>query len=129
MNNERIAKDIAAVAHIPILGLAELRALPGPAQFDSGIYFLWEGDRLLYIGKSRNLCTREYYQSRLKRYAPFQTSERAKPIPYDRMTCLVLENGIECSRELDMNLRNYERAYIAAYETPYNEDYQMNGFT
>lgn len=127
--NPRVAKGQAEVAHIPVLSLDQMRALPGPAEFDSGIYFLWAGEHLLYIGKSRNLCTRQYYQSCLKRYAPFQTSERAKPIPYDRMTCLVLENGIECSRELDTNLRDYERAYIASYETPYNEDYQQNGFT
>lgn len=127
--NPRFEKARAECAHIQVLALADMRALPGPEEFDSGIYFLWAGDALLYIGKSRNLCTRAYYQRTLSKYAPFQTSDRAKPIPYDRMTCLVLENGIECSRELDTNLRDHERAYIAAYETPYNEDYQQNGFT
>jgi hypothetical protein len=127
--NTRFEQARAECAHIQVLSLDAMRALPGAQEYDSGIYFLWEGERLLYIGKSRNLSVREYYQSRLRRYAPFQTSDRAKPVPYDRMTCLVLESGIECSRELDTNLRNYERAYIAAYETPYNEDYQQNGFT
>jgi len=61
--NPRIAKTIADVAHIPILGLDELRVLPTPQDFDSGIYFLWAGDHLLYIGKSRNLREREYYQA------------------------------------------------------------------
>jgi hypothetical protein len=128
VTNPRVLAAYASVAHLAVLSLPEMRALPGPKEFDSGIYFLWSGDHLLYIGKSRNLCQREYYQQTLKRYAPFQESTRAKPIPYDRMTCLVLENDIVCSRELDTNLRNYERAYIAAYETPYNEDY-LNGFT
>lgn len=128
MRNERVLKAYADVAHLHVLSLAEMRALPGPQQFDSGIYFLWDGDQLLYIGKSRDLCGRLYYQHCLKRYAPFQHSERAKPIPYDRMTCLVLENDPVCSRELDAKLQSYERAYIAAYETPFNVDH-LNGFT
>jgi hypothetical protein len=111
-----------------ILSLEELRALPGPVEYDSGIYFLWKGQDLLYIGRSRNLCSREYYQATVNRYYPFHHSQTAKYIPADRMTCLVLENGIECSRELDSNLSTYERAYIAAYEPPYNYD-NGSGFT
>lgn len=123
--NSRVADALAEVAHIPILGLADLRALPEAKDYESGIYFLWAGDTLLYIGKSRNLSTRAYEQRTLRRYAPFQAGDRAKPIPFDRMTCLVLETGVECSPELDFNLRAYERAYIAAYEPPYNEDHML----
>lgn len=120
--NARVAKALADVAHIPIMGLAKLRALPEAQDYDSGIYFLWANTTLLYIGKSRNLSRRAYEQRTLKRYAPFQIGERSKPIPYDLMTCLVLENDPVCSPGLDLKLQAYERAYIAAYEPPYNED-------
>lgn len=126
--NDWVAKTRAQYAHIPILSIAELSALPGPAEYDSGIYFLWAGDALIYIGKSRNLCNRLYHLLSVNRYAPFQAG-RVKPIPFERITCLALETGIECSRNLDFNLQSYERAYIAAYEPPYNEDYVRNGFT
>lgn len=111
-------------AHIPILPLEQLVELPGPEEYDSGIYFLWAGKALVYIGKSKNLCNRLYYQRTLNRAEPFQVGTKAKAIPFDRMTCLVLENGIVCSPQLEANLQAYERAYLAAYEPIYNQDYQ-----
>jgi hypothetical protein len=115
-------------SHIRVLSLEELRALPGPAEFDSGIYFLWRTNELVYIGKSRNLCQRAYYQATVNRYAPFHVSRTAKPIAFDCMTCLVLENDIVCSPDLDAKLAAHERAYLAAYSPLYNCD-QQNGFT
>lgn len=45
---------------IEILPLSELRALPqvSPAEQASGVYFLWDGDRLVYIGQSKNIPRR-----------------------------------------------------------------------
>lgn len=119
-----IALNRKRYAHIPIKSLEELRALPGPQEYDSGVYFLWADNALIYIGRSRNLCQRMFYQKTLNRHAPFQISIKAKPIYFDAMTCLVLESGTECSPHLDINLRDYERAYIAAYEPAHNQDYQ-----
>lgn len=124
----RVEEAKATAKRVPILGLDQLRALPGPKEYDSGIYFLWGGPALLYIGKSRNLLSREYEQRTWKRYAGLHKSDRAKPLPYDRFTCLVLETGLVCSPGLDLILRTYERAYIATYDPPYNEDYNF-GFT
>lgn len=118
----------AKLAHVEIFPLPVLRLLPGPEEYDSGVYFLWEGDVLLYVGKSRNLCDRALRQHQVNRAFPFQESQTAKYIPADCMTCLIVESGIECSPRLDGRLRELERAYIAAYEPPYNADWR-NGFT
>ena len=115
------------LGHIPILSLEDMRKLPEAQEFDSGIYFLWREGELLYVGKSRDLCDRFARQQRLNRHAPFQTSRSAKEIPSDLMTCLVVENGQYCSEGLDYKLRDLERAYIAAYEPPYNHHGQNGG--
>lgn len=114
--------------HIPVLPLDELRTLPGPQEFDSGVYFLWAGDELMYIGKSRELLGRHVYQMQVNRNHPFNQSTTAKYIPHDRMTCLVIESGMICQPGLDGRLLNLERVYIATYEPPYNLGY-INGFT
>lgn len=116
------------LAHVEIFPLEVMRILPAAEEYDSGVYFLWSGNELLYVGKSRNLGQREYYQQTVNRYFPFQQSTTAKYIPADLMTCLIVESGIECSPRLDGKLKELERAYIATYEPPYNVDYR-NGFT
>jgi hypothetical protein len=53
---------------------------------------------------------------------------RAKVVPWDKVTCIVLETGRFCSPRLPGLLTEYERAYIAAYQPAFNEDLQ-NGYT
>lgn len=114
-------------AHIKVLPLEELARLPEAEQFDSGIYFLWGGTELLYIGKSRNLLDRQQRLRQAQRCSPlYQASHKA--VPFDRYTVLVLEKGQFAEPGLDTKLRLYERAYINAYEPPYNVD-RASGLT
>lgn len=114
--------------HIPIRSLLELSELPEPEEFDAGIYFLWRGGELLYIGKSRNILGRLTYQTLVNKNHMFHSSPTDKVIPFDRVTCKVLECGqIRCPC-LDGNLEAYERAYISFYRPPFNMDTQ-NGFS
>jgi len=105
-----------------------MRALPEPVEFDAGIYFLWDGDELLYIGKSRDVLGRKTYQDLVNKNGVFHESPTAKFIPYDAITCLVVQNGWYADQRLDGQLQNLERIYIATYEPPYNIGY-INGFT
>lgn len=115
-------------AHIPIRPLHELYALPEPEEYDSGVYFLWAGNQLLYIGKSRNICNRLYYQQLVNKNHMFHSSPTDKVIPFDKITCKVLEHDMVCCPCLDGNLEAYERAYLSFYKPPFNCDTQ-NGFT
>jgi hypothetical protein len=114
-------------AHIEILPLGDLAKLPEAEQFDSGIYFLWGADELLYIGKSRNIPDRLLRLTQARRGSPlYQASHKA--VPFDRHTALVLEKGQFAEPGLDAKLRLHERAYINAYEPPYNVD-RASGLT
>jgi hypothetical protein len=106
-------------AHIPILPLDALAKLPEAEEFDSGIYFLWQGPTLIYIGKSRNIPDRLVRLIQTNRFHTLRNS-RCKPVPHDRYTALVLEKGMFCSDGLDKMLWEHERAYIAHYLPPYN---------
>lgn len=110
---------------IDILPLEALRALPEAGEFDSGIYFLWQGDELRYIGKSENVRSRFAAQLQTNRFHGLRGSYRLRPIPCDRHTCLVLHNDpyIESRAKLEGDLKRHERAYIAHYEPPDNELY------
>ena len=111
-------------AHVPILSLEEMYALPESQEYDSGIYFLWYQQGLVYIGKSRNLEVRAGYQAYVNRGT--HHSITAKVIPHDKRTCLVLESGIVASPRLDGTLTSYERAYIARYRPYFNLDIQCS---
>lgn len=114
-------------ADIPILSLEELAKLPASEQFDSGIYFLWGGSELLYIGKSRNIPDRIQRLTQARRGSPlYQASHKA--VPFDRHTALVLEKGQFAEPGLDPKLQAHERAYINAYLPPYNID-RASGLT
>jgi hypothetical protein len=115
-------------AHVAIKTLDELHALPEAQEFDSGVYFLWRGSDLLYIGKSRGLQGRQCYQDTVNKNFAFHQSSTAKLIPYDRMTCLVLFNGPVKPWTLDGELEAHERAYIAEYRPGFNMDMQA-GFS
>lgn len=112
---------------VPILPLEELRKLPEAEQYDSGIYFLWGGDELLYIGKSRTILDRIQRLTQARRAGVLYAASH-KNVPFDRYTALVLETGMFASPELDAKLRLHERAYINAYQPPYNID-RASGLT
>lgn len=108
---------------IEILPLESLRALPEGGDFDSGVYFLWLGDELRYVGKSENVRNRFAQQLQTNRFHGLRGSYRLRPIPCDRHTCLVLHSDqiIENRPQLERTLQEYERAYIAHYEPPDND--------
>lgn len=106
-------------AHIPILPLEELSKLPQAEEYDAGIYFLWDGPALVYIGKSTHICERMMRQQRINQNHVFYTG-RHRVIPHDRHTALVLEKGMFISPELRPKLMVYERAYIAHYLPAFN---------
>lgn len=114
-------------AGIEILPLEQLRALPEADEFDSGIYFLWRGDELLYIGKSRTITDRIQRLTQARRGSPLYRSTH-KAVPFDRHTALVLEKGQFAEPGLDTKLQLHERAYINAYRPPYNID-RASGLT
>lgn len=114
-------------ADIQILPLDELAKLPEAEEFDAGIYFLWNGSQLMYIGKSRNILDRQQRLGQALRCSPlYQASHKA--VPHDRHTALVIEKGQFAQPGLDAKLRLYERAYINAYQPPYNID-RASGLT
>lgn len=113
------------LAHINVLSLDELRRLPDAAgPFDAGLYFLWRGEELLWIGKSEQILSRIARRDAQRRFDGVWLSER-KGIPFDRYTCLVLQ---EEGPRLKALLQDYERAYIAVHDPPYNHT-DANGGT
>jgi hypothetical protein len=114
-------------AHIPILPTEDLAKLPEAEEFDSGIYFLWGGAELLYVGKSRNIPDRIQRLTQARRASPFYRASH-KAVPFDRHTALVLEKGQFAEPGLDAKLQAHERAYINAYLPPYNID-RASGLT
>ncbi len=104
---------------VEILPLEKLMVLPEAEEFDAGVYFLWLGSELVYIGKSRNIPDRVLRQQQVNRYWPLRNS-RCKVIEHDRHTALVLEKGQFASLGLDALLWKHERAYIAHYLPPFN---------
>lgn len=117
-NDAQILADLKA--RYPILSLDDLRKLPEAEEYDAGVYFLWHGDQLQYIGKSSHVLNRLVYQQQVNRYAPFQQSRSAVMIPHDRHTCLVLDKSRYRDPHVDAKLQDVERLYIGTYETPYN---------
>lgn len=114
-------------AHIEIKPLEELRALPEATTYDSGVYFLWGGDELLYIGKSRNVLDRIQRLTQARNCSPLYASTH-KAVPFDRHTVLVLSAGMYIEPGLDKQLQVHERAYINHYRPPYNID-RASGLT
>jgi hypothetical protein len=125
--NELADRIASTWAHIEIKPLEELRALKEADQFESGIYFLWGSDELLYIGKSRNLPDRIQRLTQARRGSPLYLASH-KAVPFDRHTALVLAEGPIAEPGLDAILQLHERAYINAYRPPFNID-RASGLT
>lgn len=116
---------------VPILPIQELANLPGPEEYDAGIYFLWLDGGLIYIGRSTHLCERLYFfRTAARRNPRFDVgTAQQKVVSFDKMTCLVLQTGFETPPWLRPVLQRYERAYIAHYLPAMNEDFQPEGLT
>lgn len=97
------------LADVPVKDLGELRSLPASTELECGLYFLWLGDCLQYIGKSDHISNR------------LIEHKRRGIIPHDSHTCIVLDSGyIKADAALCLELKRLERAYIARYEPPFN---------
>lgn len=95
-------------SHIRVLPLEAMRLLPEAREHQAGLYFLWLGETLQYIGRSRYLEQRVLFQWGRKR------------IPFGWHSCLVLHRGRTSPPDSFELLRNHHRAYFIAYETPFN---------
>jgi hypothetical protein len=91
-----------------ILPLDQLRALPRDEPPDcGGVYFLWRGPQLLYIGLSR------YLGERLAQHLWAKIGLRSgKRIPFTHYTYKAMP---------DSEIENFESDYILAYVPPYND--------
>lgn len=91
-----------------ILPLDMLRALPTGEPPDSGgVYFLWRGPQLLYVGLTRYLGER-LFQHRMAR----DGMRAGKPIPFTRYTFKEMP---------DSEIEGFESDYILSYMPPYND--------
>jgi hypothetical protein len=115
MNSGRVRKPLFHRLSTPIIGdmktLDELRALPEDLT-GCGVYFLWYGDRLNYIGTSVDLGQRLYWHRCAWRY---KASTYRVIVPHDRATVLV------CMRHEREAL---ESMYLRVYKPPFNKEWQ-----
>lgn len=82
--------------------LEQARALPADVDQGSGVYFLWRGDDLLYIGSSvKNVMDRIAEQVRHKKFGRI-TANRYRSIPFDRYTVLACDRS--AARDIEMAL-------------------------
>jgi hypothetical protein len=84
---------------VVLLSIEQLRELPTAGFYDTGVYFLWLGSTLQYVGQSQQVQRRTHAHA------------KANKIPHDRYTFLSVERGL-----LDI-----ERAYISAYAPSFNQ--------
>lgn len=105
---------------MPIKTIDELRALPESGGHDSGIYFLWRGDELQYIGKSRQVCNRIVQHDQAARFG------YGKQIHFDRHTCLSVFSDLVINDVPALNkaLTGLERAYVTHYKPIMNVLYR-----
>jgi hypothetical protein len=99
-----------------------LRALVSPMAFKgetrsrSGIYFLWFGPALLYVGQSRCVVSRIYQHEDAR-----DGLRAAKAIPFNRATFLELADSDWITTDRERRARDQvELAYIRKYRPPYN---------
>jgi len=116
----------AELSHVEIMPLERLQQLPEAGEFDGGIYFLWLGDQLQYVGKSNQISIRLNHHHYAYKFGRLRTS-RSKRIPFDRHTSIVLFDETNKSNKLEWLMRDTERAYIAHYEPPFNSLEQNPG--
>lgn len=122
-NSERAMKHWWRVYHrTAIFPKDQLRGLPSGdvvgkrADSCSGVYFLWRGPALLYVGQS--VCV----GTRLGQHEDAQIGmRRAKVIPFDRSTVLDLTDSEFVNTDRQRRaLDAVELAYIRKFRPPYN---------
>lgn len=111
-------------SEVQMLSLQEIGSLPSAD--GKGIYFLWRGKDLLYIGKSECISRRIRHHHYAWRFGS-RSKGYDKEIPFDRFTSLVLSESPIPSEQIAASLRLHERAYIAEYQPPYNHDGENPG--
>jgi hypothetical protein len=89
--------------------LDELRALPAGDK-GCGVYFLWWGDELHYVGASRDLGQRLYWHHCAWK---FKADSYRVIVPHNRNTVLA------CGAD---ELKEIETRYLQAYRPPFNKD-------
>lgn len=97
------------------LDLEQARQLPDLVK-GKGVYFLWRGDELLYIGASTNVTERVNRQWQFTRFGHLgsKTSQAKPRIPFDKATILKVDGDTREMIEI-------ERALIKRWWPPYNE--------
>lgn len=108
-----------------VLTMEAIKALPGDEDA-RGVYFLWDGDTLQYIGQSMQIGNRVADHKRNYTFGIFR-SQPTKRIKFDRFTCLAMDKRpFADAREIE-RLRNrmllIERAYIEKYRPPFNTEW------
>lgn len=88
--------------------LDELRALPEEVErgYGCGVYFLWDGDELVYVGGSKDMNNRRYIHHVAYKYSPLGGTTYHNIVKHTRCTMLSLPR--ETFREI-------ERQYIWHY--------------
>lgn len=99
-------EQVERPAHL--LPLDQLRAMGDTAGAAPGIYFLWRGPQLLYIGASKNVAWRIGWHA-LKREG--MQNPTGSEMPFDRATSFAMAM---------VPARVLERDYIHVYLPPYN---------
>lgn len=97
-----------------------LRGMPRPGVCEyrarSGVYFLWFGPALAYVGQSKEVATR------VGRHEDVRDGRVAgRPIQFDRATYLDLTDHAEVMTPRESAaLVRLEAIYIKTYQPPYN---------
>lgn len=96
-----------------LMPLDALRSLPSAAPRESGLYFMWRGPQLLYIGYSADLGRRMDTHRRVRIGLC-----SGRKYPYTHYTCM--------QRKL-AGLEALEYRYIQAYQPPFNDKTENTG--
>jgi hypothetical protein len=103
-----------------VLSADEIKSLPDYG-LGSGVYFLWNGNDLRYIGQSFNVCNR------------VRQHENALNIDFDRYTFLEVEDArppLDSHYDTSERLRDIrlirERAYIEKFRPTFNDEWFLH---
>lgn len=107
-----------------LLTLDDLRRLPDASEGRSGVYFLWLGEDLQYIGQSMVIGTRIGQHQQNYLYGPLRSTPVTR-IKFDSGTMIELSTlryfeEMEDLRKLRKLILETEVAYVNAYRTPFN---------
>lgn len=105
-----------------LLSIDQLRTLPEDTEC-SGVYFLWNGPDLQYIGQSRSVGSRLQQHTWNYRYGHLRL-HRPQRIKFDRCTVIVIDRRPYMSSEelehLAKRMLSLEAAYITKHPTRFN---------